>query len=68
MREPVINVHRVKSDQLLGGILLEWSGELGECQVDHGLHQCGAPHVLLEEESRYRQQNSGDEVGFVMPY
>lgn len=63
MREPVVNTHWVKSDQLLGGILLEGSGKLGERQVDHGLHQCGAPHaaqVFLEEDSRYRQQNSGD--------
>lgn len=65
VREPVVNIHGVKSDQLLGGILLERSGELSERQVDHGLHQCGAPHavqVLLEEVSRYRQQNSGDGV------
>lgn len=63
MREPVVNTHGVKSDQLLTGILLERSGELGERQVDHGLHQCSAPHaaqVLLEEESSDRQQNSGD--------
>lgn len=63
MREPVVNIHGVKSDRLLAGILLEWRSKLSERQVDHGLHQSGAPHaakVLLKEESR--QQNSGDGV------
>lgn len=72
MCEPVVNIHGVKSNQvhllLLGGILLERSGDLGECQVYHGLQKCGAPHaaqVLLQEESRYRRKissNSGHGV------
>lgn len=65
MREPVINVRGVKRNHLLllGGILLERSGDLCERQVYHGLQKCGAPHaaqVLLKEESRYTKQNSSN--------